>query len=184
MFVCKTFSLLLLSCTFASCQVSPHHESVDPANGSIFVGAAFTSNNPANGTVGLGGGASFHVYRMLEAVGEVDSYIGYPGTANTTTLMDYLVGPRFSANRGSRFSPFADFMVGGQTLHNSSTQHSYYYANGGGAALAADGGIDIKITCRLALRAQAGFIHSTFATPPTTTSNNRMRAASFLVFQF
>jgi hypothetical protein len=184
MYLCKTFvSLLLLTCSLASCQVSPHHEAADPTNGTIFVGAAFTSNNPANGTVGLGGGASFHVYRTVEVVGEVDSYIGSPGVANRTTLLDYLVGPRISMNRGSRLSPFADFMAGGQYLHNGSTQHSYYYANGGGAAFAGDGGIDVRLTRHLALRAQAGFIHSSFATPPTTTSNNRMRAASFLLFR-
>jgi hypothetical protein len=185
MYFCKiSVSLLLLTCSLASCQVSPHRESADPTTGSIFVGAAFTSNNPANGTVGIGGGASFHVYRMLEIAGEVDSYFGSPGVANSTTLLDYLVGPRISFNRNSRLSPFADFMAGGQSLHNSSTQHSYFYANGGGAALAGDGGVDIRLTRHMAVRAEAGFIHSTFATPPTTTSNNRMRAASLLVFRF
>jgi hypothetical protein len=185
MYLCKTsISLLLLSCTSAWCQVSPHHESADPTNGSIFVGAAFTSNNPANGTVGIGGGASFHVYRMLEIAGEVDSYIGSPGSENTTTLLDYLVGPRISFSRNSRLSPFADFMAGGQSLHNSSTQHSYFYANGGGAALAGDGGVDVKLTRHLAVRAEAGIIHSNFATPPTTTWNNSMRAGSYLLFRF
>lgn len=184
MYVCTTFSLLLLTCTLAPCQVSPHQEASDRANGSIFVGAAFTSNNPANGTVGLGGGASFHLYRMLEVLGEFDSYVGTGGAANTTALFDYLIGPRVVFAHSSRLSPFADFMAGGQYLHNGSTQHSYYYANGGGAAVAADGGIDIRLTSRLALRTQAGFIHSVFATPPTTTSNNRMRAGSFLVYRF
>jgi hypothetical protein len=176
--------LLVFASSLASCQVSPHHESSNPTNGDLFFGAVFNSNNPGNGTAGLGGGASFRVYRVLEVVGEFDSYIGSPGVANTTTLLDYMVGPRFSMNHGSRLSPFADFMAGGQYLHNGSTQHSYYYANGGGAALAADGGIDIRLVRHLALRAQAGFIHSTFATPPTRTSNDRLRAATFLVFRF
>ena len=185
MYLCKTsVSLLLLTCSLAWCQVSPHHESANPTNGSIFVGAVFNTNNPGNGTAGLGGGASFHVYRMFEVVGQFDSYVGTSGVANTTTLFDYMVGPRISMNRDSRLSPFADFMAGGQYLHNGSTQHAYYYGNGGGAALAADGGTELRLTRHLALRAQAGFIHSTFATPPTTTSNNRLRAATFLVFRF
>jgi hypothetical protein len=121
---------------------------------------------------------------MLEIVGEFDSYVGTAGVANSTTLFDYLAGPRISVNRNSRISPFADFLAGGQYLHNGSTQHSYYYANGGGAALAAEGGLDVRLTRHLALRAQAGILHSTFATPPTTTSNNGFRAASFLVLRF
>jgi hypothetical protein len=182
---CKTsVSLLLLTSSMAFSQVPPHHEAAYPTNGSIFVGAAFTSNNPANGTVGFGGGASFHVYRLLEIAGEVDSYIGSPGAENTTTLLDYLVGPRISLNRNSRLSPFADFMAGGQSLHNSSNHHSYYYANGGGAAFAGDGGVDIRLARHLAVRAEAGIIHSNFATPPTATSNNSMRAESYLVFRF
>ena len=185
MFYCKaSVSLLVLTSSMAFCQVSPHHEAADPTSGSIFAGAAFTSNNPANGTVGFGGGASFHVYRFLEIAGEVDNYIGSPGVANTTTLLDYLAGPRISLNRNSRLSPFADFMAGGQSLHNSSTQHSYFYANGGGAALAGDGGVEIELTRHLAVRAEAGIIHSNFATPPAKTSNNSMRAESYLVFRF
>ena len=185
MYLCKiAVSVLFSACSLASCQVSPRHESAAPTNGDVFVGAVFNSNNPANGTAGLGGGAVFHVYRILEVVGEFDSYIGSPGVANTTTLFDYLVGPRLVLVRRSRLTPFADFMGGGQYLHNGSTQHSYYYGNGGGAALAADGGIDIRLSRHLALRAQAGFIHSTFVTAPTTTSNDRLRAASFLVFRF
>ena len=176
-------SLFLLTCTFAPCQVSARHESTPPS-GDFYIGGAFTNNNPGNGTAGLGAGVDIRVFRMVEFAGEFDSYFGKSGSANTTALFDYLVGPRISFDRSARLSPFGDFMGGGQYLHNGSTQHSYYYGNGGGAAFAADGGIDVRLARHLAIRAQIGFIHSTFATSPTTTPNNRLRAGTFLVLRF
>lgn len=119
-----------------------------------FAGGAFTGSNPSNATTGFGGGAAFRLYRMVGIAAEFDSYIGTSGVANPTALYDYLVGPRISFNRSARLSAFADFLGGGQYMHNGSTQHSYYYGNGGGAALAADGGVDVRLTRHLAFRAQ------------------------------
>jgi len=185
MYLCKlSASLMLLGCSMASCQVSLHQESGSPTRGDFYAGGAFTGSNPSNATTGFGGGAAFRLYRMVGIAAEFDSYIGTSGVANSTALYDYLVGPRISFNRSARLSAFADFLGGGQYLHNGSTQHSYYYGNGGGAALAADGGVDVRLTRHLAFRAQVGFVHSSFATTPTTTSNDRWRAGTFLVFRF
>ena len=80
---------------------------------------------PGFGGPGFGGGAAFRLYRMVGIAAEFDSYIGTSGVAKTTALYDYLVGPRISFNRSARLSAFADFLGGGQYLHNGSTQHSY-----------------------------------------------------------
>ena len=69
-------------------------------------------------------------------------------------------------------------------MDNSSSQHSYYYANGSGAAFAGDVGADFRVSRHLALRGQGGFIFSQFSTPPTKTDNTRWRAGTYLVYRF
>jgi len=178
-------SFLLLSSTLVWSQVQPLKEST-PSAGDFYVGGAYTGSNPASSaSAGVGGGVDYRVYKWIEVQGDITAFFATSGVANLTTTVDYLVGPRVSKPpSGSRFNPFADFLVGGQTFHNGSTQHTYYYGNGSGLAFAGDGGVDIRLTRHLALRGEAGFISSRYATAPTTTTNNRWRAGTFLVYRF
>jgi hypothetical protein len=176
---------LLLSGTLVWSQVQPTKEAT-PSTGDFYVGATFNGSNPAStASAGIGGGADFRAYKWIEVQVDIGAFYANSGSANLTTTVDYLFGPRISKPpSGSRFSPFADILVGGQTFHNASTQHTYYYGNGSGLAVAGDGGVDIRMTRHLALRGQAGFISSQYVTAPTTTTNNRWRAGTFLVFRF
>jgi hypothetical protein len=176
---------LLLSGTLAWSQVQIMKENT-PSTGDVYVGGAYTGSNPASSaSSGVGGGVDYRVYKWIEVQGDITAFFATSGVANLTTTVDYLVGPRISKPlSGARFHPFADLLVGGQTFHNGSTQHTYFYGNGSGLAFAGDGGVDIRMTRHLALRGEAGFISSRYATGPTTTTNNRWRAGTFLVYRF
>jgi hypothetical protein len=178
-------SFLLLSGTVAWSQVRPMKEST-PSTGDFYVGGAYMGSNPAsNFSPGIGGGVDVRVYKWIQAEADFSSFFATSGVANLTTTVDYLVGPRISAPVShSRLIPFADFIVGGQTFRNGSTQHSYYYGNGSGLAFAGDGGVDIRLSKHLAFRGQAGFISSRYVTGQTTTTNTRFRAGTFLVYRF
>src|SRR5487761_2457507 len=179
MHVLKTsLALSLLSVSMAWCQVHPANEAV-PRRGDIYVGPVFTGNLPSNASAGLGGGVSFHVMPWLPGVGEFNVVVGTSSVANTVVVSNYLFGPRISRplRNSSRATPFGDFLIGGQALTNSSSQHSYYYGNGGGMAIAADGGLDFGLSRHFALRGEGGYLYSRYATPPTTTSNSRGRGA-------
>jgi hypothetical protein len=178
-------SFVLLSGSLAGAQAQPTKEST-PSTGDFYGGGTFTGSNPAsNASAGFGGGVDVRAYKWIEIEGDISTFFATSGSANLTTTVDYLAGPRVSKPLSvSRLSPFADFLVGGQTFHNGSTQHTYYYGNGSGLAFAGDGGVDIRMTRHFALRAQGGFISSRYATPPTTTTNIRWRAGTFLVYRF
>lgn len=186
----RNFEVVLLLLLFESgtlmwSQTQPSKESESP-HGDFYVGGEFTGSNPAsNASAGIGGGADFRVYRWIGIQGDVSVFIAASGVANTTATIDYLVGPRIAKPpSGARLTPFADFLIGGQSFQNSSTQHSYFYTNGSGFAFAGDGGLDIRLAKHLSLRGQAGVISSRYTTPPTTTTNVRWRAGTFLVYRF
>jgi len=177
--------LLFESGTLIWSQTQLKNDSTSP-HGDVYAGGAYTGSNPASAaSAGIGGGADFRVYKWIEIQGDVSAFLATSGAANVTTTIDYLIGPRIAKPpSGSKLSPFADFLIGGQSFQNSSTQHSYYYANGTGFAFAGDGGLDIRLAKHFSLRGQAGFISSRYATPPTTTTNIRWRAGTFLVYCF
>lgn len=138
--------LLFESGTLMWSQTQPPKESASP-HGDFYVGGAYTGSNPAsNASAGIGGGADFRVYKWVEIQGDVDAFIAASGVANVTTTIDYLIGPRIAKPpSGARLTPFADFLIGGQSFQNSSKQHSYFYTNGSGFAFAGDGGLDIRL---------------------------------------
>jgi len=154
----------------------------------IYGGPVFAGSNPTGDTYGGGFGVGGNFARWAGVMGEFTLLRGSCCSVNTTTLTDYLVGPRvakpFSAS--SRLGPFADVLFGGQTLNNSSNHHTWMYSNGTGPAIAADGGVDVRLTRRLAIRAELGLVHSWFIPGGGggTVSNDRWRAASYVVYRF
>lgn len=185
-----TFLLLLfLSSSLAWSQAEPG-SALTNTRFDIYGGPAFTGNSPGVASTGFNAGVGVRVLPWMAGVFDLSAYFGNNGVANTATMTDYLVGPRFFAPRSarSRVKPFADVLFGGQSLHDSSSQHSYYPGNGSGIALAADGGLDLGISRHLAIRGQAGFIYSRFAVVGTglngPLSNNRYRAGVGMVYRF
>ena len=180
-------SALLLAASVLAAQAPSAAQSSHPGI-DVYGGAAFTSSNPSPANIGGGGGVDIRLRGQLAAAFELTMVRGTSSIVNNITVTDLLIGPRFGGRISSHSSirPFADFLAGGQHLSNSSDHHSWYYTTGTGAALAADGGLDIPFTHRLALRAEAGYLYSRFtvAGSPGSVSNNRLRGGAFLVYSF
>ncbi len=172
----------------AWCQASRNGESA-AGRWEVYGGLALTGPNSSDARWGGGGGICGYPLRWLGVQGDFSVAEGNTGSTNNTTLTDYLAGPRLARrlSQSVQVSPFVDYLVGVQHLNNASTQHSYYYATGSGAAQAADGGMDIRVNSRVAVRAQAGGVFSHFAVAGGSTNgatNIRWRAGVYLVFQF
>lgn len=178
---------MVLLGTSAWCQASRNGESTE-GRWEVYGGLALTGPNSSDARTGGGGGICGYPLRWLGVQGDVSAVQGNPGSTNTTTLTDFLVGPRLGKlSRSAIVSPFADYLVGVQHMNNSSTQHSYYYVTGFGAAQAVDGGIDVRLASRLALRAQVGGVFSHFAVGAGSTNgatNIRWRIGAYLVYRF
>jgi len=174
-------AVVLISPLACAAQASPAFRS------DLFAGASFNGSNPSsNTTVGVNGGADFRIVGPLGIEGQVGWFSAGNGAANTTMIVDYLFGPRVQTRVSSRVAPLADFLIGGQTLNNSSSQHTYYYTSGSGFAAAGDVGADIRLTHRIALRGQVGFIFSNFAVSGGggPVGNYRWRAGTNLIYRF
>ncbi len=182
-----SISALLLSGTLAWSQAHPMSES-GYRRYEIYGGPVFTGSNPSGDTFGGGFGVAGNFTRWAGVLGEFTLVRGGCCVVNNITLTDYLVGPRvakpFSAS--SRLSPFADVLFGGQTLNNSSNHHSWLFNNGSGPAFTADGGLDVRLTARVAFRGQLGLVHSRFSQSGGLgpASNDRWRAATYVVYHF
>ena len=181
-----SLSVLLLLGACAWSQAHPTSEFND-RRFEIYGGPVFTGSNPSGDTFGGGFGIAGNFTRWAGVLGEFTLFRGSCCVVNNITLTDYLVGPRitrpFSAS--SRLSPFADLLFGGQTLNNSSNHHTWLYNNGSGPAVAADGGVGLRLTSRLALRGQIGFVHSRFSRlGAPAVSNDRWRGATFVAYRF
>lgn len=153
----------------------------------VYGGPVFTGSNPSGATFGFGFGVAGDFTRWIGAAGDFTLVQTTCCVVNHIVLTDYLFGPRVQIpmSHFGKVSPFADVLFGGQTLTNSSNHHSWYYVTGTEPAMAADGGLDIRLSHRLAIRSQAGYIYSRFAVAGTpAVSNSRWRAATSLVFRF
>jgi len=169
-------------------QARHHANESEPGRWEAYGGLGFTGSNPSGASFGGGFGMAGNLNRWAGVMGEFTLVQDTCCAVNTITLTDYLAGPRFAKpwSPSTRLSPFADFLFGGQTLNNSSNHHAWFYGNGSGPAIAADGGFDLRFTRRLAFRGQLGAVHSRFATSPGfgAVSNNRWRAGSYVVYRF
>jgi len=182
------FALLLMVFlgTRAWGQAQPRSEST-LRRYEIYGGSAFSGGNPSGDSFGGGFGFSGNFTRWAGALGEFTILQHTCCVVNSITLTDYLLGPRIAKrlSASSRVTPFADVLFGGQTLLNSSNHHSWEFNNGSGPAIAGDGGADISVTSRLALRGEFGFIHSRFSRlGASAVSNDRWRAGTYIVYRF
>lgn len=153
----------------------------------IYGGPAFTGSNPSGATYGFGVGVASHFTHWLGAAGDFTLVQTTCCVVNHIVLTDYLFGPRVQLPfaRTGKLTPFVDVLFGGQTLNNSSSHHSWYYTTGSGPAIAADGGLNVRLTGRLSIRGNAGYLYSHFAVAGMpSVSNSRWRAGTSLVFRF
>ena len=138
---------------------------------------------------GGSGSLAVNVNRHIRLVGEIGGY--HSGNVNSTGLdlnvVSYLFGPRIALRNHTRVTPFGEILAGG--AHASGTLYSGAPASSGlgsqnGFAAAVGGGLDVKVSRRVALRLiQADY----FVTKLQNGSNNHqnnLRISAGLVLHF
>lgn len=171
------------------------------------VGSNFSSGTAGNRMVGLNGGSAaleLNFNRYLGLVGDFGGYasnkleitgtgVNQPRDVDASgTAFSYMFGPRLHFRRHSVVSPFAQVLVGGirataVTVNGCSGATCTPLPVQNALAMTAGGGIDIRLTHHIALRAvQAEYMLTRFAAVPTgsNSSQNDLRLSSGLVFRF
>ena len=163
-------------------------------NGSLVdagVGYSYVRTNAAAGDCGcfaLNGGngwVAFNFRRSLGIVGEiaVQHASNISGTGTDLTLTSYLAGPRYIWTHAHRFRPFAQFLLGG--AHASGTLapgKSGLPGSPNAFALIGGGGLDIKLTRHIALRAfEADYYLTRFDNGVNNHQNNPRLGAGVIV---
>ena len=170
-------------------------------------GSNLSSGTDGNRMVGLNGGSAAIEFNLNRHVGIVGDFGGYDanklqitGTGvnqprdvdASGTAFIYMFGPRFHFRRESRVSPFAQVLVGG--VHASAVTVAGCAGSActplpiqNALAMTAGGGVDIRLTHHVSLRAvQAEYMMTRFASVPagSSSSQNDLRLSSGLVFRF
>jgi hypothetical protein len=125
---------------------------------------AQTSNNPADSGFGFGGDVRFS--RWFAVAAEAHWMRVTYDAQDKSSSVTVFAGPRFFFPLGSHRAiiPFADVLGGVYTFGNTFGFNNPFSGTSRGA-IAADGGVDVRIAGPFYLRAQGGFVHSSFSSP-------------------
>jgi len=126
---------------------------------------------------GGGGQVECNVNRWLGLVGDFTGYYG-ARTGGSGGAFSYLFGPRLNWRRG-RFTPFAQVLVGGFAsttgIASSGLQNHF--------ALAAGGGVDIKVTKLISIRPVQAEYFLTTIPDGLNSRQNSFRFSAGVVFR-
>jgi len=139
--------LLLLSFGLLLFPLSSRAQSVDASIGYSYFRLGGSGGLNQNG---VSGSLAYNPNKWLGIVGDFGGYHASPGGVSFNTYT-YLFGPRVSLRNPSKFSPFAQFLLGGSRLTDgggSSNQFAYSFG----------GGVDIGLLPHLALRPQLDYV--------------------------
>lgn len=184
----KLLVCLLAVLTFAALSASAQENA---SKIDIFAGYSYLQANP--GVTGvdafhLNGGSASLAYNFSTSWSGVADFGGYNngnlfGTHSSGTLSSYLFGPRYSFRHFRRITPFGEVLFGdaranANVFDTSASQNAF--------AMAAGGGVDVKLFNHLALRpVQADYFLTRFGVGTTgTQTQNNVRLSTGLVFRF
>jgi len=141
--------LLPLSFGLLLFPLSSRAQSVDASIGYSYFRLGGSGSLNQNG---VSGSLAYNPNKWLGIVGDFGGYHASPGGVSFNTYT-YLFGPRVSLRNPSKFSPFAQFLLGGSRLTagsggGSSNQFAYSFG----------GGVDIGLLPHLALRPQLDYV--------------------------
>jgi hypothetical protein len=200
----------------AQAAASPSGNAIDTPKVELFLGySRFGTNSTdtvtGNRMVGLNGGSAsiaFNFNRYIGLVADIggydDSKLVLTGTGanesltvnSSGTAYSYLFGPRFSFRNSTRFTPFAQVLVGGVhasevTISNCTGTDCIPLPSQNALAVTAGGGLDIRLTRHFSLRPiQAEYMMTRFPTVTdgistgSSDSQNDLRLSSGLLFAF
>lgn len=157
----------------AGCAFAQETPKADVSIGYSFLRLGSTGGvNQQGGTVAVAG----NLNNWVGIVGDFGVYHSSPFGVSLNTFT-FLVGPRFTANRKGRVSPFAQVLVGGAHmtasiagLSNSTTPF----------AIGAGGGVDLRVSRNVALRPQIDYL----ALRSGGQTLNSLRGSFSVVFRF
>lgn len=120
---------------------------------------AFVTPNPADQGFGLGGDAYFSKWLAVAAEAQW-MHVTYDAEDNSKSVT-MLGGPRLFFPVGSHrvIIPFLDFL-GGAFTYDNVMGFSNPFTGTVSPAFAIDGGVDLRVTGRVYVRGQAGYLHS------------------------
>jgi hypothetical protein len=150
----------------------------EPPAADLSVGYSYFREGFSGGINANGGTLAFTGYpnRWLGITGDFGAYHASPFgiSANTYT---YFVGPRFAYRNSDRVAPFAQVLLGGAHITAGASGVS---ASANGFAWSAGGGVDLRLSRRIAFRPQVDYIgiHAAGGTI------NTARASASIVFRF
>jgi hypothetical protein len=141
--------LLLLSFGLFLFALPSRAQSVDASIGYSYFRLGGSGGINQNG---VSGSVAYNPNRWLGIVGDFGGYHASPGGVSLNTYT-YLFGPRVSLRGPSKFTPFAQFLLGGSRLTagsggGSSNQFAYSFG----------GGVDYGLLPHLALRPQLDYV--------------------------
>jgi outer membrane immunogenic protein len=184
------FGVLSALCVIAS----PRASAQDPSKFELGADYNFVRANAPPGGCGcisMNGGDGWGAYNFTNswaAVGQIDaqqaSNIGGSSGPNLT-LVSFLVGPRYRAHLGDRFTPFAQFLIGGAHASGSlSPTNTVAGASSNAFAMIAGGGLDIGLTPHIAIRAGEVDYYFTEFDNGVNQHQNNLRVAAGIVLRF
>lgn len=138
------------------------------------------SMNGANGWLG------YHLGHGVAVVGEiaVQHASNIAGTSADLTLTSFTAGPRYTSYSFGRLQPFAQILLGGAHASGGLSPGSSGYGSSNGFAMIAGGGLEIKLTESIALRAiEADYCYTRFNNG-TNDHQNNLRIGAGLLFRF
>jgi hypothetical protein len=173
--------VLLLSATFVKAQ-----ETSTPAY-EVGVNYSFVHRNSEQGLnhFNQNGGSGYFEYNLNRNVGLVADLGGYTNGNDARQTFSYMFGPRFNW-RMSRVVPYVQFLFGG------ADEWGFIAANGtsttqNGFAMAAGGGVDVKITQHIAVKPlQVEYFMTQLPQLATNlnSAQNNLRYSAGVVFRF
>ena len=141
--------LLLLTIGLFLVAVPSRAQSVDVSVGYSYFRLGGSGGINQNG---ISGSVAYKPNRWLGVVGDFGGYHASPGGVSLNTYT-YLFGPRVSLSNPTKFTPFAQVLLGGSRVTAGS---------GGGSsnqfAFSFGGGVDVGLLPHLALRPQLDYV--------------------------
>jgi opacity protein-like surface antigen len=157
----------------------------------IFAGYSYVRENPSTAGVGsfsLNGGSASVAYNANSWLSGVADFGGYHSgnilkTGADGTLSTYLFGPRVSYRHFGRITPFGEVLFG---VAHASASIGGGTASDNAFAMTVGGGVDYKLTNRIAIRpVKVDYLMSRFSeTGNGSNTQNNLRVSTGIVFRF
>jgi peptidoglycan-associated lipoprotein len=188
-----TFAMLLIAVAVSVVPAPAQIQSASSAKPGAELALTYNylhSNAPpsACGCFSMNGGAAVFAYPLKPSISVV-AEAGAVTAANVNssgldlTFSNFLVGGRYSLRRFSRFTPYAQLLLGASHASGSLAPGQFGPASSTAFAMAAGGGIDFTVTRHLALRlAQTDYLLTLFPNQTNDRQNN-FRVSTGVVFR-